>query len=78
MEETDERLSFVGWTVFAWNKDDEPIRDGVNDVGEGAEKGISGCAKILATEKSTKNWDLGNKGRSSRPNYLSYSFHRQR
>ena len=26
------------------------------------EKGISGCAKILATEKSTKNWDLGNRG----------------
>ena len=24
MEETDKRLSFVGWTVFAWNKDDEP------------------------------------------------------
>jgi hypothetical protein len=42
MEETDKRLSFVGWTVFAWNKDDEPIQDAINDVGKGAEKGFSG------------------------------------
>ena len=34
MEETDGRVSFVGWTVFAWNKDDEPIQDDINDVGE--------------------------------------------
>lgn len=34
-------MSFVGWTVFAWNKDDEPIQDDINDVGEGAEKGFS-------------------------------------
>ena len=26
------------------------------------EKGISGCAKILATENITNNWDIGNRG----------------
>lgn len=49
MEETEERLSFVGWTVFAWNKDDEPIQDGINDVGEGAERGFSAISLVDQT-----------------------------
>ena len=45
------------WSPVHW-KQKAQLKKVKNVKGE---KGISGCAQILAAEKNTKNWDLGNR-----------------